>query len=90
LDKAFADPNLSAYLVKDQIDGFRGTGGVMKSGINGDNFTKVLKVRIEDDIIIWAAGNENMNADLPRTVEEIEQFMAKNNPNCASNKMNGC
>jgi hypothetical protein len=41
-----------------------------------------LKVRIEDDVIIWAENNENMNADLPRTIEEIENFMAENNPNC--------
>uniref|UniRef100_A0A915DXR2 Peptidase M24 domain-containing protein n=2 Tax=Ditylenchus dipsaci TaxID=166011 RepID=A0A915DXR2_9BILA len=32
-------------------------------------------VRIEDDVVIWAKGNENMNADLPRTVDQIEAFM---------------
>lgn len=69
LDKALSDPELSKFLVKDRLEQFRGSGGV----------------RIEDDILIWDAGNENMNADLPRTVEEIEQFMAKTNPDCAQN-----
>jgi Xaa-Pro dipeptidase len=33
-------------------------------------------VRIEDDVIIWQKGNECMN-QVPRTVQEIEEFMAK-------------
>jgi len=33
-------------------------------------------VRIEDDVVIWAKQNECMNK-VPRTVEEIEAFMAK-------------
>lgn len=32
-------------------------------------------MRIEDDVVIWAKGNEVMNS-VPRAVEEIEQFMA--------------
>ncbi|ULU09916.1 hypothetical protein L3Y34_014346 [Caenorhabditis briggsae] len=59
LDEALADPVKSAFLVKAEIDKYRGSGGV----------------RIEDDVIIRAAGNENLS-DLPRTVEEIENFMA--------------
>lgn len=36
------------------------------------------KVRIEDDVVIWASGaNENLNAQLPRTTDAIEAFMAK-------------
>jgi Xaa-Pro aminopeptidase len=35
-----------------------------------------MQVRIEDDVIIWSEGNENLNSDLPRTVSEIEEFMA--------------
>ncbi|CAD5221243.1 unnamed protein product [Bursaphelenchus okinawaensis] len=31
-------------------------------------------VRIEDDVVIWVNGNECIN-DVPRTVEEIEEFM---------------
>ncbi|CAI4222511.1 unnamed protein product [Auanema sp. JU1783] len=59
LDEAFKKPEIAKFLNKDKISEFRGTGGV----------------RIEDDVIIWAKGNENMS-DLPRTVEEIEAFMA--------------
>ena len=32
-------------------------------------------MRIEDDVIIWAKGNENMTS-VPRSVEDIEKFMA--------------
>jgi len=60
LDKALADPNLSKYLNKPVLDTYRNFGGV----------------RIEDDVVIWAKGNECMNV-VPRTIEEIEEFMAK-------------
>ncbi|GMS94365.1 hypothetical protein PENTCL1PPCAC_16540, partial [Pristionchus entomophagus] len=59
LDAAFADEKLNKYFVKEKVNEFRGQGGV----------------RIEDDVIIWAKGNENMS-QVPRTVEEIEAFMA--------------
>ena len=36
-------------------------------------------VRIEDDVIVKKDGFINLNADLPRTVEEIESFMKKKN-----------
>ncbi|VDL75401.1 unnamed protein product [Nippostrongylus brasiliensis] len=58
LDEAFKNPNQAKYMVKSEIDKYRGQGGV----------------RIEDDVVIWAKGNENMS-DVPRTVEEIEKFM---------------
>ncbi|VDM63809.1 unnamed protein product [Angiostrongylus costaricensis] len=58
LDAALNDPNQAKFLIKSEIDKYRGQGGV----------------RIEDDVVIWAKGNENMS-DLPRTVEEIEHFM---------------
>ncbi|CAD6184485.1 unnamed protein product [Caenorhabditis auriculariae] len=58
LDQALADPSKARFLVKTEVDKYRGFGGV----------------RIEDDVVIWAKGNENMS-DLPRTVEEIEKFM---------------
>ncbi|XGW19455.1 hypothetical protein V3C99_003365 [Haemonchus contortus] len=59
LDAAFQDPKLAKYMVKREIDKYSGQGGV----------------RIEDDVVIWEKGNENMS-DVPRTVEEIEHFMA--------------
>jgi Xaa-Pro aminopeptidase len=35
-----------------------------------------LGVRIEDDILVTADGNENLSAALPRTVEQVERWMA--------------
>ncbi|XP_052861263.1 xaa-Pro dipeptidase [Anopheles cruzii] len=60
LNKAFADPNLSKFLVKENLERFRGFGGV----------------RIEDDVLITKTGIENFTL-VPRTVEEIEAWMAK-------------
>lgn len=62
LDKALVDPKFSKYFNKPVLKEYRGFGGV----------------RIEDDVIIWAKGNECMN-QVPRTIEEIEQFMANKN-----------
>ncbi|VDK47704.1 unnamed protein product [Cylicostephanus goldi] len=59
LDAAFNNPEQAKFLVKDEINKYRGQGGV----------------RIEDDVVIWEKGNENMSI-VPRTVEEIEHFMA--------------
>ena len=39
-----------------------------------------LKVRIEDDVQITENGCINYSADLPRTVDEIETYMAAHNP----------
>lgn len=36
-----------------------------------------LGIRIEDDVIITEQGHENMTRDVPKTVEEIEQWMAQ-------------
>ncbi|CEF68016.1 Xaa-Pro dipeptidase [Strongyloides ratti] len=58
LDKALSDPDQAKFLNKNVLEEYRGFGGV----------------RIEDDVIIWKNGNENMSI-LPRTVEEIENFM---------------
>ena len=35
-----------------------------------------IGVRIEDDLLVTAEGNENLSAALPRTIEEIETWMA--------------
>ncbi|KHJ88529.1 aminopeptidase P domain protein [Oesophagostomum dentatum] len=58
LDAALQNPEQAKFLVKSEVDKYRGEGGV----------------RIEDDVVIWTKGNENMT-DVPRTVEEIEHFM---------------
>jgi Xaa-Pro dipeptidase len=51
-------------LVESEVRKFFGTGGV----------------RIEDDVEVTADGARNLNADLPRTVQEIEDYMATHNP----------
>lgn len=40
-----------------------------------DEYRSFGGVRIEDDVVIWKKGNECMNT-VPRTVDEIEAFMA--------------
>uniref|UniRef100_A0AC34QP62 Aminopeptidase P N-terminal domain-containing protein n=1 Tax=Panagrolaimus sp. JU765 TaxID=591449 RepID=A0AC34QP62_9BILA len=65
LDQALNDDKLKGFLNKDVLETYRGIGGV----------------RIEDDVVIWKDRVENLSADLPRTVEEIEAFMAKENEN---------
>ncbi|PIO66894.1 hypothetical protein TELCIR_11377 [Teladorsagia circumcincta] len=73
LDDAFKDPQLAKFLVKAEIDKYRGQGGV----------------RIEDDVIIWEKGNECMS-DVPRTIEEIEQFMSSGVCNDSTIKKSIC
>ncbi|MEC8458349.1 MAG: aminopeptidase P family protein [Bacteroidota bacterium] len=36
-----------------------------------------LGIRIEDDIVVLKEGHENLTRDIPKTVEEIEMFMAQ-------------
>ena len=35
-----------------------------------------IGIRIEDDILVTAEGNENLSAGLPRQADEVEAWMA--------------
>lgn len=59
LDSALNNPEQSRFIVREQLERFRGCGGV----------------RIEDDVLITETGVENLT-HVPRTVEEIENWMA--------------
>ncbi|WP_147635460.1 aminopeptidase P family protein [Risungbinella massiliensis] len=41
---------------------------------------EAIGIRIEDDVLVTEDGHENLSKDIIRTVEEIENFMAANNP----------
>lgn len=41
---------------------------------------EAIGIRIEDDVLVTEDGYENLSKDIIRTVEEIESFMAANNP----------
>ena len=43
-----------------------------------------IGIRIEDDILITRAGNENLSADAPKQIAEIEAYMAEHNPHAHS------
>lgn len=36
-----------------------------------------IGVRIEDDLLVTDEGNENLSADLPRTADDVEEWMAR-------------
>jgi len=61
IDQAEASPILSKYIIKDELEKYRGFGGI----------------RIEDNIMIGEDSVENYQIELPRTIEEIEAFMKK-------------
>ena len=61
MDEAEASPILSKYIIKEELEKYRGFGGV----------------RIEDDVMIGEDSVESYQTDLPRSVEKIEEFMQK-------------
>ena len=61
MDEAEASPILSKYIIKEELEKYRGFGGV----------------RIEDDVMIGEDSVESYQTGLPRTVEEIEDHMKK-------------
>jgi len=63
LQKAFNDEDQKKYLNVNMIKGYLDFGGV----------------RIEDDVYVTKDGCVNLTSRIPRTTEEIENFMSNNN-----------
>ncbi|KAL5252365.1 hypothetical protein ACHWQZ_G015214 [Mnemiopsis leidyi] len=63
IEKAYANPEQAKFMNKEKIEQFRGMGGV----------------RIEDGVAVTADGIELLSHNVPRTVEEIEEFMNRSN-----------
>ena len=62
MDEAEQSTELSKYINIEELEKYRGFGGV----------------RIEDDVMIGEDSVESYQAILPRTVEEIEKYMKEN------------
>ena len=52
-------------------------GIYIPDGSNCDERWWGIGIRIEDDILVTKTGPENLSAEAPRTIEEIEKMMAK-------------
>lgn len=61
LEEAINDPVRGQFLVADKIRAMYGFGGV----------------RIEDNVVVLKDGIENMSRFSPRSIEAIEELMAK-------------
>ena len=61
MDEAENSPILSKYLNVEELEKYRGFGGV----------------RIEDDVMIGEDSVESYQDELPRDIEEIERIMKK-------------
>ena len=61
MDEAESSLALSKYLNVEELEKYRGFGGV----------------RIEDDVMVGEDSVESYQIDLPRTVEDIEKYMAE-------------
>jgi len=59
IEAAYANPDQAKFMNKDKIEQFRGMGGV----------------RIEDGVAVTKTGSELLSHNVPRTVQEIEEFM---------------
>ena len=49
---------------------------INKNNTNVDEKWRGIAIRIEDDILVTQTGHENLSAEIPRTIKDIEAFMA--------------
>lgn len=61
LESAFQDPEKAKFLNEEKIRGMYSFGGV----------------RIEDDVLVLKDGIENLSAACPRSIEDIEAWLAQ-------------
>jgi len=60
LEGAFKNPDKAKFLNEEKLRGMFNFGGV----------------RIEDDVLVLKDGIENLSADAPRTIEDVEAWLA--------------